>query len=445
MKSKFVCTSCGYDSTKWYGRCPECGNWNTFEAVAVVPKRGAVAGHEFLTSKSAPKKLIEVKSTQKERFSTGLSEFDRVLGGSESTTGIVPGAVMLLSGDPGIGKSTVLLQVAMLLSSKGKSVLYVSGEESLEQIKMRAERLGGYTDKKTERLTVFATTNIDDAASVIEKGKPGLVVIDSIQTLGSLELPGLPGSVPQVRNATAKIVSLAKQHGIPVFLVGHVTKEGMVAGPQLLSHMVDTVLYLEGDAITGTRILRAFKNRFGDTSEVGIFIMQEVGLLEISDMAEFFIGKNPNTQGACLTVVMEGSRPLLVEIQALVVPSSLTYPRRVTNGIQDRRLELLLAVIQKHIRVPLERMDVFVNVVGGLKITEPASDLAVVIAVLSSYKGRAPSYQVAIAEVGLLGELKRVVQLEKRVKEAKKFGFRNVATADTIGSVQDLMKGNSHA
>jgi DNA repair protein RadA/Sms len=410
-KTKFVCTSCGYESGKWYGRCPECGTWNSFQEVTVPGKRAA-SGQEFIEKDAKPKKLSSIQSSQKDRFSTGLLEFDRVLGGDPSAgsgreMGVVPGSVMLLSGDPGIGKSTVLLQIALLLSSK-KSVLYVSGEESESQIKMRAERLDGVRAKKADNLTILATTNVDTAVDVIERELPGFVIIDSIQTIGSLELPGLPGSIPQVRNSTAKLVTLAKKNHIPVCLVGHVTKEGTVAGPQLLSHMVDTVLYLEGDTVTGT------------------------------------------------------SRPLLIEVQALVVPSTLSFPRRVTNGIPDRRLELLLAVIQKHARVPLERMDIFVNIVGGLRITEPAVDLAVCLAVLSSYKqgmhlpnggskqslhfsqsskskGKPIQFEVAIGEVGLLGEIKSVVQLDKRIREAEKFGFKKIATVEKIRSIADLV------
>lgn len=392
------------------------------------------------TQESAPKRISEVKISSNSRISTGFSEFDRVLG-EESKAGIVPGSVVLLSGDPGVGKSTILLQTALNLS-KNQNILYVTGEESEAQVTLRATRLLKKGDLKDLNLFIMATSNIDAALMRAEEEKYALVIIDSIQTMEGESLPGYAGSIPQVRHATARLVSFAKGSGVPVMIIGHVTKEGMVAGPQMLSHMVDTVLYLEGEKMTGVRILRAFKNRFGDTSEVGIFTMQEYGLKELTDLSELFLGDSKASPGSCATVVLEGSRPILAEIQALVVSSNLPYPRRVASGISEKRLELLLAILQKHAHLPLDRLDVFINVVGGFKITEPAADLAVCLAIYSSLKGKSLSKTVAIGEVGLLGEIKKVTQMEKRTKEAKKFGFK-VISFESARQISQLMKAAS--
>ncbi len=425
--SLYVCNNCGYESGKWYGKCPECSAWNSFTQVAAPDKKAARSARGPVAE---PVSIGTIKSVAENRTSTGFGEFDRVLGGRDQNMGIVPGSVMLLSGDPGVGKSTIMLQLGINLARAGKKVVYITGEESESQVKMRSERVE--TEKALEKLPLYilSSTDIDAALESAEQTVPDLLIIDSIQTMVSTELTGFAGSIPQIRYATSRLVSFAKKNNIPVFLIGHVTKEGMVAGPMILSHMVDTVLYLEGEALTGTRILRTFKNRFGDTSEVGIFLMEEKGLVELSDASSFFVDKKDGgVPGSCVAVVMEGSRPLLVEIQALVVPSTLAYPRRVANGIAEKRLEMLLAVLQKHARIPVERMDVFVNVVGGLKVQEPAVDLAVCMAIISSFKSKALSSTVAIAEVGLLGELKHVVNLDKRVKEAQKLGFKKVLSA----------------
>lgn len=461
-KTEFICSSCGYQAGKWYGKCPECNNWNTFEEVA-VEKVGKNTVDDFTSSKN-PQQISEIKSVKLDRISTGFEEFDRVLGGLSvggEKKGIVPGSVILLSGDPGVGKSTILLQVAMNMARRTShvadqslkkisstsetlqatsKVLYITGEESESQVKLRAERISGVNGENSS-LYIFSITNIDKAIEQAQKGKWDLVIVDSIQTMASDSFPGFPGSVPQIRYATGKLVTFAKKNHIPVFLVGHVTKEGIVAGPMILSHMVDVVLYLEGQSLTGTRILRAFKNRFGDTSEVGIFLMQEEGLIELKDASSFFMDKNDiKVPGACLTVVMEGTRPILIEIQALVVPTSLSFPRRVATGIAEKRLELLLAVIQKHLRLPFDRLDVFVNVVGGLKITETATDLAVCLALVSSYKNKTLNQSVAIAEIGLLGELKSVLNLEKRVKEVMKLGFKKVVTVKSSRFLSEIVK-----
>lgn len=462
----FVCSSCGYDSPTWYGKCPECGEWNTLKEFKLgedqIPKTKNQRYGDF--KESAPKKISNIEISSTIRVSTGFSEFDRVLG-EETKAGIVPGSVILLSGDPGVGKSTILLQTALNLSSDNSEnqrvrkseksehqnirnteysessgkVLYVTGEESEAQVTMRAKRLLKKDNLKDLDLFILATSNIDAAISHAEREKYALVIIDSIQTMEGENLPGYAGSIPQVRHATARLVSFAKGSGIPVMIIGHVTKDGMVAGPQMLAHMVDTVLYLEGEKITGVRILRAFKNRFGDTSEVGIFTMQEYGLKEVTDLSELFMGEEAQAPGSCAAVVLEGSRPIIVEVQALVVLSNLPYPRRVASGISEKRLELLLAILQKHANLPLDRLDVFINVVGGFKITEPAADLAVCLAIYSSLKAKSFAKTAAIGEVGLLGEVKKVINLEKRMKEAKKFGFK-VVTHETAKTIPLLFK-----
>lgn len=436
----FVCSSCGFESSTWYGKCPECAEWNTFKEFNVgvestSSKRSKSSSYSTLVS---PKKISEVEVGKTIRFSTGFPEFDRVLG-AEELSGIVPGSAILLSGDPGIGKSTLLLQVALNLASTGANrVLYVTGEESEAQVTLRAKRLAGDKSLKDSGLFILATSDVDAALSYAEKEKYVLVIIDSIQTMESGIVPGYAGSIPQVRHATGKLVSFAKNTNVPIILVGHVTKEGMVAGPQTLSHMVDTVLYLEGEKMTGVRILRAFKNRFGDTSEVGIFSMQEYGLSEVTDLSELFLGGVAQAPGSCVAVVMEGSRPILVEIQALTISTNLPYPRRVASGISEKRLELLLAILQKHARLPLDKFDVFVNVVGGFKITETAADLAVCMAIISSFKAKPLSKIAAIGEVGLLGEIKKVSQIKKREQEAKKFKFK-IFSFETAASISAIL------
>lgn len=436
----FVCSNCGYDSTKWYGKCPECGEWNTMRefATSVGSVKVKTGRGNTQTQTTKPTKVSEVKLSSVVRVSTGFSEFDRVLG-QEEKSGIVPGSVILLSGDPGIGKSTILLQTALNLAFEGKRILYVTGEESEAQVTMRAGRLVKAKKLEDAHLFILATSDIDAALTHAQQDKYDLVVIDSIQTMEGRELPGYAGSIPQVRHATSQLVAFAKGSNTPVMIIGHVTKEGMVAGPQTLAHMVDTVLYLEGEKMTGVRILRAFKNRFGDTSEVGIFSMQEYGLSEVTDLSELFLGGVPSSPGSCVAVVMEGSRPILVEIQALTINSNLPYPRRVASGISEKRLELLLAILQKHGRLPLDKFDVFVNVVGGFKITETAADLAVCMAIMSSYKAKPLAKIAAIGEVGLLGEVKKVTQIKKREQEAAKFKFK-IFTHETASSISAILQ-----
>lgn len=442
VKKIFVCNNCGNESSKWLGLCPSCQSWNTFQEMTLPdkPKKGLGGGVAQLQPVENLQKIGQVKSSELLRITTTISEFDRVLGGKETHQGIVPGEVILLSGDPGIGKSTIMLQIALQIAKNKKKVLYVSGEESESQIKIRAERIASSNGISNEDLYLLSSTDIDQAVATAEKHKVDLLIIDSIQTVASNEATGFPGSLPQLRYSTLKLVNYAKSTHTPVFFIGHVTKEGTIAGPQLLAHMVDCVLYLEGESLTGTRILRSLKNRFGDTSEVGIFVMEEKGLVEITNVKDFFLGaSSKNVPGSCITITMEGSRPLLIEVQALTVPSNLAFPRRVAQGIADRRLELLLAVLQRHGTINADKYDVFVNVVGGLKITETASDLAICLAIASSIKSVALFQVVAIAEVGLLGETKGVISLEKRVKEAKKFGYKNVVTYNEAPYLKDAL------
>lgn len=432
MKSQisFVCQECGYDSPEWLGKCPECGNWNSFKEIKTGGFDLKSEIHSLSSEKLEPKKLSEIKFESKDRIVTGFAEMDSVLGG-----GIVRGSVTLLAGDPGIGKSTLLLQLALNIT-KGP-VLYISGEESEQQIKMRAQRL---SKKDTQNLLLISLRNTDAALQVIENIKPALVIVDSIQTMESENLTGLSGSVGQVRYATGELIKLAKALNIPIIIVGHVTKEGMVAGPMVLSHMVDTLLFLEGEKFTGIRILRSLKNRFGSIDEVGVFNMESGGMTEIRNPESLFIEKKKEeTPGSILVVTLEGTRAFLVEIQALVVFSKLPMPRRVASGIDGRRLELLLAVLQKHARLPIDTTDVYVNVAGGLKLSDPASDLGICLAVFSSFRNIPTSSLVAISEVGLLGELRQVSNFEKRAKEARKLGFKTILGADKYKSLNQII------
>ena len=407
--------------------------WNTLKEFKVQSSKFKSEGSSnFPRSDVKPHKLSEIIHTEKDRFTTGFSEMDSVLGG-----GIVPGSVILLAGDPGIGKSTLLLQMALDISLKGKSVLYISGEESEQQIKLRAVRLT--KNLKNDSLLLVSLTNTDQIVQLIQEIKPALVVIDSIQTMESENLTGLSGSIGQVRYAASQFIKAAKTLNVPTVLVGHVTKEGMVAGPMVLSHMVDTVLFLEGEKNTGTRILRSLKNRFGPVDEVGIFAMLEKGMEEIKNPEQIFLTKSNNAPGSVLVANLEGTRAFLVEVQALLVYSKLPMPRRVTAGVDYKRVELLLAVLQKHARLPVEQMDVFVNVAGGMKINDPACDLGICLSIFSSIKNINLSRVVGIAEVGLLGELRTPPFLEKRIKEAKKLGFTKIITPKDYHSIEEVV------
>ena len=437
MKSSisFVCQECGYDSPQWLGKCPECGVWNSLREIQISNIKSQISNLTGIKQNVQPKRLDQIKFEKKQRLLTGFSEFDGVLGG-----GIVKGSVILLAGDPGIGKSTLLLQVALKMAGGSIGpVLYVSGEESEEQIKLRADRIKN--NKEKSNFLVLSVTNTDLAIELIYKSKPSLVIIDSIQTMESENVTGLSGSVGQVRYSAFQFIKIAKTQDIPIILVGHVTKEGMVAGPMVLSHMVDTVLFLEGEKFTKTRILRSLKNRFGPVDEVGIFAMEENGMGELNVAEQLFLTKNVDKKvaGSIIAVTMEGTRAFLVEIQALVLNSKIPIPRRVASGIDYKRLELLLAVIQKHCGIPLYGMDIFVNITEGIRLSDPGADLSICLAIISSYKNISLSQKVAIGEVGLLGELRKVAQLEKRIKEAKKLGFRDIISIDRFRTLKEAV------
>ena len=414
----FFCQNCGYESAKWQGQCPACHEWNTFTEEPVVKVAGSAAVKKA-AAEIKPVRLSEVYTDEKQRISSGMEELDRVLGG-----GIVAGSLMLVGGDPGIGKSTLLLQVCHNLTRDGHKVLYVSGEESAQQIKLRAQRIGDFKDD----LMLLCETNLELVRSVIEKTKPEIVVIDSIQTMYHETVSAAPGSVSQVREATNVLMQIAKGMGISIFLVGHVTKEGVVAGPRVLEHMVDTVLYFEGDRYASYRILRGVKNRFGSTNEIGVFEMRQSGLREVSNPSEYMLeGKPENASGSIVACSMEGSRPILIEIQALVCHTNLPMPRRTTAGTDFNRVNLLLAVLEKRAGMQMSSCDVYVNIAGGIRMTEPAIDLGLILALVSSYKDIAIDEKtIAFGEVGLSGEIRSVNMAQQRVQEAKKLGFETV-------------------
>ena len=416
-KTVFYCQSCGYESAKWMGQCPGCHEWNTFveEPKAVSAKGGSK--RRIGTNEPVPVKRVSTKDDP--RVSTGIGEFDRVLGG-----GIVKGSLILVGGDPGIGKSTLLLQMCANLSRGGHKVLYISGEESLQQIKMRADRIGEGGDE----LLLLCETDLDVLDAQIEKIKPEMVIVDSIQTMYSENVTSAPGSVSQVREATATFLRISKSLGISLFLVGHVTKEGAVAGPRVLEHMVDTVLYFEGDNHASYRILRAAKNRFGSTNEIGVFEMHSEGLAEVPNPSEYMLsGKPEDATGAIVTCAVEGTRPILLEIQALASRTSFGYPRRTSTGVDYNRVNLLIAVIEKRLGIDFSSMDAYVNIAGGIRMNEPSADLAVVLALISSCKDIVIGNEVAaFGEVGLSGEVRGVSQAAVRVQEAKKLGFEKV-------------------
>lgn len=416
-KTMFFCQECGYESTKWQGQCPGCKAWNTFvEEPAQIVKglRTQNSGREL-----KPVALKEVSLTEQSRVSTGMKELDRVLGG-----GIVRGSLLLVGGDPGIGKSTILLQVCRNLSAEHHKVLYISGEESLQQIRMRAGRIGEFTDD----LLLLCETNLEDIRTTIERCKPEMVVIDSIQTMFSGEVTSAPGSVSQVREATSVLLQIAKGLDITIFIVGHVTKEGNVAGPRVLEHMVDTVLYFEGDRHASYRILRGVKNRFGSTNEIGVFEMRSDGLVEVENPSEYMLsGKPQGASGSVVACSMEGTRPVLLEIQALVCHSNFGIPRRTAAGTDFNRVNLLMAVLEKRLGINLSTCDAYVNIAGGIRMTEPAIDLGIVLAIISSFQDKAIADDVlAFGEVGLSGEVRAVSMAEQRVLEARKLGFHQV-------------------
>ncbi len=415
VKIHFVCQECGHDSLQWLGKCPGCGAWNSM-VEEVVSKSDGKLRHKT-NDGAIPKPITEVDDLPVPRLATGVGEFDRVLGG-----GIVPGALILIGGDPGIGKSTMLLQVACSVSQTYGTVLYVSGEESAVQTKMRAERLNKLSDK----LLIMTETNLEEIALAASRLKPALLIIDSIQTMYSSEIPSAPGSVGQVRESTGKLLRLAKESGIPIAIIGHVTKEGNIAGPRILEHMVDVVLYFEGDKSHAFRILRGIKNRFGSTHESGIFSMEEDGLIEVKNPSGLLLSERPErTPGSVVLACMEGVRPILIEIQALVSTTCFGMPRRMAAGFDYNRLILLMAVLEKRVGLMLANQDAYVNAVGGIRITEPAADLAVILAVASSFRNVSLDAQtVVMGEVGLTGEVRMVARVDIRISEAAKLGFK---------------------
>lgn len=415
----FFCQECGYESAKWMGQCPACKTWNSFveEPVRKQAKTTAAQQPQGLSSEGRrPASLSEISMEEEDRISSGMEELDRVLGG-----GIVPGSLVLVGGDPGIGKSTLLLQMCRLLAESGKKVLYVSGEESLRQIKMRAQRIGAFRDT----LQLLCETNLGDIEECIVRLRPEIVIIDSIQTMYREDVGAAPGSVSQVRESTGIFLRLAKGYGISVFIVGHVTKEGTVAGPRVLEHMVDTVLYFEGDRHASYRILRGVKNRFGSTNEIGVFEMRQEGLREVKNPSEFMLeGRPEGASGSVVSCSMEGSRPILLEIQALVCPTNFGFPKRQAAGTDFNRVSLLMAVLEKRLGLQINSCDAYVNIAGGMKVAEPAVDLGIVMAVISSFKNRPiDDGLLAFGEVGLSGEIRAVSQAQGRVAEAKKLGF----------------------
>ena len=415
-KSIFFCQNCGHEEAKWLGQCPACKEWNTFVEERIdsgITKGTTVAARAVHEAKVVP--LTEVTADDDTRSETGIKELDRVLGG-----GIVPGSLVLVGGDPGIGKSTLLLQVCQRMAQM-KKILYISGEESQAQIKLRANRMGNFTSS----LLLLCETNLGIIRSVIEKERPELVIIDSIQTMYSEDVTSAPGSVSQVRESTNVFMQLAKGLCIPIFIVGHVTKEGTVAGPRVLEHMVDTVLYFEGDRHASYRILRAVKNRFGSTNEIGVFEMRQSGLVEVENPSEYMLsGKPENASGSVVACSMEGTRPILLEIQALVCRTNFGMPRRTAAGTDYNRVNLLMAVLEKRLGMSLGNCDAYVNIAGGIKMNEPAIDLGIVMALVSSYRNRPIDEKtIVFGEVGLSGEVRAVNMPEQRVPEAKKLGF----------------------
>ena len=415
--SIFFCQSCGYESSKWMGQCPGCKEWNTFvEEVVDKKSAGTLAKQKATASEAKVLPLSQIEMTYDKRVSTDMKELDRVLGG-----GIVQGSMVLVGGDPGIGKSTLLLQVCRNLSEHNIKVLYISGEESLQQIKIRAERIGNFGDS----LKLLCETNLDIIKAVIDREKPQIVVIDSIQTMFNEEVSSAPGSVSQVRESTGVLMQIAKGMGISIFIVGHVTKEGVVAGPRVLEHMVDTVLYFEGDRHAAYRILRGVKNRFGSTNEIGVFEMRQDGLVEVENPSEYMLrGKPEGASGSVVACSMEGTRPILLEVQALVCHSNFGIPRRTAAGTDFNRVNLLMAVLEKRLGLKLGDCDAYVNIAGGIKMNEPAIDLGIVLALISSYKDKPIDEKtICFGEVGLSGEVRAVNMAEQRVQEAKKLGF----------------------
>lgn len=425
LNSNYVCQQCGYKSSQYLGKCPQCDSWNSF--VEEVEEKATGVRQQATVGRAKIVNLAELKNQKFDRLSSSIEEFDRVLGG-----GVVLGSVILIAGDPGIGKSTLLTHLALNISN----TLYVAGEESAQQIKIRVDRI-----KKDAKLLVLPETDVDLITAAIESENPRLVIIDSIQTLETQDLESVPGSVGQVRESASRLQRLAKTLHIPIILVGHVTKEGTVAGPKTLEHLVDVVLSLEGDTQNQYRILRGLKNRFGPNDEVGIFEMRDTGMIEVKNPSKLFLEERINAPGSAVVPILTGLRPILVEIQALVTKTSLPSPRRTASGVDNNRLQLLVAVLQKRLGLPLYDLDVFVNVTGGLKVWEPAADLAICMAIISSFRDQMVAPKTAfIGEVGLLGEIRVVREIDKRAKEAQKLGFTNIISSVKAKSLSQVVK-----
>ena len=421
VKSKYVCQNCGYENPKWLGKCPECLQWNTFvEEIEekMTPRQESLA-KQASRSTSRPVSINSIAPKREERFSTSIPELDRVLGG-----GVIPGSLVLVGGDPGIGKSTLLLQVSNSVAETGKKVLYISGEESENQIKMRAKRLKISSDN----LYIYTENNLAAIELQIAEVEPDMVIVDSIQTMISPEINSAPGTISQIKEGTSKFMKISKSKSISTFIVGHVTKEGALAGPKLLEHMVDTVLYFEGERYNTYRLLRAVKNRFGSTNELGVFEMKSDGLVELENPSKVLIAEKPNdVSGSVIVSTVEGTRSMLLELQALVAPTNFGYPRRTTTGVDNNRVALILAVLEKVIGMQVQSQDVFVNIIGGLRINEPSMDLGIALAIASSFRNIPVDASVVVTgEIGLTGELRTVSFIEKRIMECEKLGFKKM-------------------
>ena len=421
VKSKYVCQNCGYENPKWLGKCPECLQWNTFvEEIEekMTPRQESLA-KQASRSTSRPVSINSIAPKREERFSTSIPELDRVLGG-----GVIPGSLVLVGGDPGIGKSTLLLQVSNNVAETGKKVLYISGEESENQIKMRAKRLKISSDN----LYIYTENNLAAIELQIAEVEPDMVIVDSIQTMISPEINSAPGTISQIKEGTSKFMKISKSKSISTFIVGHVTKEGALAGPKLLEHMVDTVLYFEGERYNTYRLLRAVKNRFGSTNELGVFEMKSDGLVELENPSKVLIAEKPNdVSGSVIVSTVEGTRSMLLELQALVAPTNFGYPRRTTTGVDNNRVALILAVLEKVIGMQVQSQDVFVNIIGGLRINEPSMDLGIALAIASSFRNIPVDASVVVTgEIGRTGELRTVSFIEKRIMECEKLGFKKM-------------------
>lgn len=417
QKTKYICQECGAESARWLGKCPTCGNWNTLieEIVDEVPTQPK---HALTTAYETPRRIAEVDLAELPRFSTGSGELDRVLGG-----GLIPGSIILIAGDPGVGKSSLTLAVCAYIANNGRRVLYVTGEESSRQIRMRAERLNALADE----LFICSENNLERIVKHVEKVQPELLIVDSIQTIYKSDIESAPGSVSQVRECSAALMRLAKSHGVTTFIIGHVTKDGNLAGPRVLEHIVDTVLFFEGERNADFRVLRAIKNRFGATSEIGLFEMRNSGLADVPDASKLFLPEKAEEIGSVIVPTVEGTRPLLVEVQALVAPTPFMPPRRTSDSVDIKKIQLLLAVLEKRLHLTIGSCDVYVKTAGGIKIDEPATDLSLTVALASSFANRKILPQCVIfGEVGLSGEIRAVSKARQRVEESARMGFQNI-------------------